>query len=1449
MATKQWIGLSGGSWAASSSWSGGVAAGAADSVAITGPASSYSIITGPGAAAALSLLGDETLRGVFTLGTLAVGASGTVSGLNVTAGSVINAGSVGLLNGRAQVSGSGAKLVVSGALTVGAAATAFDYNFITNTLAVAAAGLVQAGSLVLQASPLLTNNVTIDATSVLEVGTAGGAAAGKLTVDAGHQVTGAAAITAAGGVVNQGTITAQGGTLRITGAIAGTGQLQIGTGGTLDLSSATADSDAIGFAAPAGTLLVGGGVAQKGVVSGFVQGDTIGYVGNATISSATYQAGTGGSGTLTLKSGSSIIGSLVLAGNFAGYSFQVTPGAASFQSNITLITTPTATGPASAGTATPDAYAWTAGGSGAWGTASNWRDVTTHSAAAIAPGINDFVTLTGLGGTAYQVVTGPGNAAGLTVLGNTTLRGTFGIGALVVGSTSAAGALDVAAGSVVHAGTATLLDGPVLISGAGAALDVTGALTLGSPPTAFDYGFISNTLTLSGGATVHADSLVLVAGPLVTNALTVDATSTVEIGESGGAAAGQVTVDAGKLLMGSGTIRAANGVLDQGTILAQGGVLHVSGAIGGTGQIEIGAGGTLDVSGSTSVDNEAVAFTSTTGTLLVGGAAGQLSQRGTIGGFLLGDTIGYVDPVNALTDVTYVAGSAGVGTLTLKSGDVSIGTLTIAGSFVGYSFQATPGVASDEYAITLAADATAPLSPGTAAPDAYVWTGAAGANWSTAGSWFDATIGAVAAVAPGVNNTVTLGVQDSSSASAAVMANPGMVTSLSVSSGAVLAGVYRTAALAVSANGAVTTGITQISTNSAVSAGNASVAGSQVQVAGNGAELSVVGTLTLGGSSAGLVVGAGGIVQAGTIVLAGGSLSVDAASAVEIGIAGNGAVGALTVDAGSTLSGAGSIVAPWVMDRGTILAEGTLSITGPVGGLGTLEISRGSTLDLVGTAASKAAVMFDSLVGGSANTGTLGVQASGPAALNVQGLISGFMLGDTIAYSGTSAAGALTGVSYQAAGDNTGTLTLNGASGVIGTLRLVGNFSGYGFQVGAGTAAGTQTITLAITDPLFDTAYYLAQNPDVAAAGLDPYWHYMNLGWHEGRNPDAYFDTKYYISSNPDLAAIAGPSSQGYVGTFNPLTHFETVGWTEGRQPSLAFSDSGYLAANPDVKAAGLDPLAQFLTVGQSQGRTAVLPGFDGKVSAADLLVNAAYVDAQRGATIVPAGAAGQAQAAEFYASSGWQAGVNPDAWFDTSYYLAQNPDVKASGVDPLLQYETQGWLEGKDPSLLFSTSKYLAAAPDVKAAGLDPLMHFVNVGQQEGRMSFLAGGTAAADPLVDASYYDKQLGATLIPTGDAAAGQAAASYAATGWQAGLNPDAYFDTKYYLAHNPDVAAAHIDPLLHYETRGWFEGRDPSAAFSTNKYLAAYQDVAAEHIDPLAQFLTAGTGSLYHAFSV
>ncbi len=45
------------------------------------------------------------------------------------------------------------------------------------------------------------------------------------------------------------------------------------------------------------------------------------------------------------------------------------------------------------------------------------------------------------------------------------------------------------------------------------------------------------------------------------------------------------------------------------------------------------------------------------------------------------------------------------------------------------------------------------------------------------------------------------------------------------------------------------------------------------------------------------------------------------------------------------------------------------------------------------------------------------------------------------------------------------------------------------------------------------------------------------------------------------------------------------------------------------------------------------------------------------------------------------------------------------------------------------------------------------------------------------------------------------------------------DDVWYLSHNLDVWLAHVDADTHYETYGWREGRDPNAYFQTREYLA------------------------------
>lgn len=76
---------------------------------------------------------------------------------------------------------------------------------------------------------------------------------------------------------------------------------------------------------------------------------------------------------------------------------------------------------------------------------------------------------------------------------------------------------------------------------------------------------------------------------------------------------------------------------------------------------------------------------------------------------------------------------------------------------------------------------------------------------------------------------------------------------------------------------------------------------------------------------------------------------------------------------------------------------------------------------------------------------------------------------------------------------------------------------------------------------------------------------------------------------------------------------------------------------------------------------------------------------------------------------------------FDADWYKKKNPDVIATGIDPLDHFLRFGGKEGRDPSERFSTSAYLRAYQDVASAGTNALVHYVLHGRIEGRNSFTA--------------------------------------------------------------------------------------------------------------------------------
>lgn len=173
----------------------------------------------------------------------------------------------------------------------------------------------------------------------------------------------------------------------------------------------------------------------------------------------------------------------------------------------------------------------------------------------------------------------------------------------------------------------------------------------------------------------------------------------------------------------------------------------------------------------------------------------------------------------------------------------------------------------------------------------------------------------------------------------------------------------------------------------------------------------------------------------------------------------------------------------------------------------------------------------------------------------------------------------------------------------------------------------------------FDSAFYREQNPDVAAAGIDPLVHYMQFGLAEGRQPNAAdrlvevtvtdtdlegpaVDDTFYLADNPDVAEAV---ESGVLSSAS--AHFQAFGNAEGRSPNALFDTEVYLANNPDVAAAVDD---------------------------------------------------GQLTAWDHFDTYGWREGRNPSDWFATPLYLEDNPDVAAADINPLVHFLEYGAEEGR---------------------------------------------------------------------------------------------------------------------------------------------------------------------------
>ena len=208
------------------------------------------------------------------------------------------------------------------------------------------------------------------------------------------------------------------------------------------------------------------------------------------------------------------------------------------------------------------------------------------------------------------------------------------------------------------------------------------------------------------------------------------------------------------------------------------------------------------------------------------------------------------------------------------------------------------------------------------------------------------------------------------------------------------------------------------------------------------------------------------------------------------------------------------------------------------------------------------------------------------------------------------------------------------------------------------------------------------------------------------------------------------------------------------------------------------------------------------------------------------------------YVTVGAREGRSPCMHFDTVYYYGTNPDIARSDVNPLIHYFEFGWLEGRNPSADFDGKWY----ESTHLANLDkrwnPLLHYLQAGSSSG-LEIRPVRDAAYRVLAESGVFDADYYRESYPDIDADAIDPVRHYLKHGAAEGRNPSAFFDTKYYLKHNPDIAARRINPLVHFCTRGWKELRNPHPDFDVWWYWSNHLDPASEHVNPLQHFLAVG----------
>jgi hypothetical protein len=253
--------------------------------------------------------------------------------------------------------------------------------------------------------------------------------------------------------------------------------------------------------------------------------------------------------------------------------------------------------------ATGDSFLWIGGLLGDWSNPSNWQDLTTGTSPAIAPpGLNDLATIASPVGQ-ITTITGTGSATRLILDGGgidtvtmapsvDDIRGQISVGILSVFRTA-----DISNGGTIVADAASVTNQAFAVTGTGSELIASTILGVGQPGG-------GGSLSAAAGGIVQTGSL-----DALQASISVDTTSSIEVGHAGAGALGALTIDSIANVDGVPPPRVPNpevffppivgspALIDANVIVNAGGRLNATGIVHINGSLIVNSGGVIDGTG------------------------------------------------------------------------------------------------------------------------------------------------------------------------------------------------------------------------------------------------------------------------------------------------------------------------------------------------------------------------------------------------------------------------------------------------------------------------------------------------------------------------------------------------------------------------------------------------------------------------------------------------------------------------------------------------------------------------------------------------------------------------------------------------------------------------------------------------------------------------------------